>query len=281
MLFYLSGELRYSATAVWLTTAALLLAAPMCCQIVLVMNLEGGSCTDGSLLSSLPPSIGFLLDYALSATLLSNFLWMLSFNFATGNLPTGRAELLVLRGVSAVLAACGAISLVAHVVPRPVLAASAAFYVGLSVNVSCWWTAVWLRLQQGGLAELLPPSLVHLLVHERPIDWLRRDMLGTLVGYCRELLPLLMLPEEDMHHGLARISPRLRTALERRGLGHLLLPPTVRRLLLEPWANGPFYVRVRAGLPSPQELLLGASGVGAGSNGHVLNGLRVLSLIHI
>ena len=56
--------------------------------------------------------------------------------------------------------------------PRPV--ASTAVYLGVSLNFSCWWAAIWLQLQTKGVGAVLPADLAHALRNERPIDWLRR-----------------------------------------------------------------------------------------------------------
>ena len=268
MLVYICGQLRYSPITAWAAAVALL-AAPIGWHLFYLLPTP-------AIQSLLDGIYGQLLDYALAATLLSSFLWALTFSFTTAHVPAGRPELIVLRAVSAAVAAHGACSLVASTVPRPLLVASAMLYTGLSVNLSCWWASIWLSLQSRGLAWALHPSLLHALKHERPIDWLRRDMLGAAISYGRRLVPLMVLPEEDVHHGLALMPPRMRALLERPGLAHLVLPDSIRLLLLEPWAKGPPWVRVRSGLPGLGELVLGAEGPralnGSGHQPDVLNG---------
>ena len=253
MIYYLFGELHYSAPLVWFCSGALVLAIPV-----------GAHCFWH--LNDLPPEmvapVLLALDHACAATLCwgCNY-WLLTMSLTPHYLiPDGRPELFALRAASAVVAACSSVCLVAYTLPRFVLYAGTALYVGLGLNISVWWASLWLHLQDEGLASLLPPSLVHLLAHERPIDWLRKDMVGHLLTRCRQLLPLLVLPEEDLHHGLAILPPHVREALEARGLGRLVLPVSLRRLLLEPWASGPYYLRVR-GVASGQSagLMLGSS----------------------
>ena len=151
----------------------------------------------------------------------------------------------MLRALSAALAALGAVNLTTQILPRPVLAASTVLYLGVSLNLSCWWSAVWLQLQADGLASQLPDWLAHTLLEERPVDWLRRDFLGLLLLRCRQLIPILLLADDDLDAGLRLLPPSLRAQLEERGgLKRLLLPSAVRQLL-EPWERGPDYLRVR------------------------------------
>ena len=236
MIVCVCGELYYSAWLAWISVAIILAAAPAGCYVWHFVNLP----------PEWIPVAWSALDHLCAATLLSSLLYWFNLCNLTSEYYAcaKRPELLALRVISSLVASGAAISLVT-LLPRPVLTASAALYIALSLNLSSWWSALWLELQDGGLGSLLPPPLVHLLVHERPLDWLRRNMFGAVLLRCRQLAPLLVLPEQDLHHGLSLLPPDLRQALERRGLGHLLLPASVRRVLLEPWASGPQYLRVR------------------------------------
>ena len=164
-----------------------------------------------------------------------------------------KPELLALRGTSAVIVAAASTTLVVQVLPRLVLASATALYVGLSLNLGCWWASLWLRLQTDGLAAHLPPSVRRALLHERPIDWLRRSDWTEMVLRARQMLPLLLLPDGELRHGLAQLPPRLRRRLERPGLAALL--PITARQLLEPWASGPDLLRVRPLPISPLDVV--------------------------
>ena len=233
MLFYISGTLYYSCEIVWLTA----LAVP-CGALAVAAASHYRLCE--VLSDEVRALLYFILDYSLAATLLSGVLWypmVYSFTFA------GRAELHALRGVSAVAMAGAATALVVQLLSRPVLAASAMLYVGASLNASCWWAELWLYLQEGGIVRLLSPSLRHMLLHERPIDWLRRDDFSRLLLRVRELLPLLVLPESELHHGFAILPAELQARLQQPGLVSVL-PPCLLRTCIEPWARGNEWLRV-------------------------------------
>lgn len=234
------GRLYYSARLTWLFASAMSLALPAGFALAFLYwpQLD--------ILLASQPLLSSLLDHWLSATLLSGALWhFVTYSMTPGFLTDGRPELFVLRASSALVAALGAINLVTQLLPRPVLAASTVLYIGFSINCSCWWSAIILELQSDGLVSLLPSSLIHLLMHERPVDWLRRDFFSTVVLRCRQLLPIMMLPEEDLHHGLTQLPPSLREMLEERGGLRKLFLPTFVAQLLEPWQRGPDYLRVR------------------------------------
>ena len=195
MLFYLFGELYYSVPLVWLSSAVLLAAVP-------------GGILAWHASSSLPaewlPVASMALNHACAATLLSGSLyWIIPYNLDPGFcVAAGQPELFALRAVSALVASCAAISLVA-LLPQPVLYLGTVTYVGLSINLSCWWSSLWLHLQSGGLASLLPPSLLHVLAHERPIDFLRRNMLSELLSTCRQVSH-----SEASNPAVAALAPR-------------------------------------------------------------------------
>ena len=235
MIIYYFGKVYYSRTLSWACTTLVLLSVP---AAALAWHWRPHEC-----LSQESQALAMLaVDYWLAATLLSGPLWyLLAYSFA--RMDDDQPELLALRGTSAVIVAAASTTLVVQVLPRLVLASTAVLYVGLSLNLGCWWASLWLRLQTDGLAAHLPPSVRRALLHERPIDWMRRNDWTEMVLRARQMLPLLLLPECELRHGLAQLPPRLRRRLERPGLAALL--PNTARQLLEPWANGPDLLRVR------------------------------------
>ena len=164
-------------------------------------------------------SMGMLwmvIDHSLALTMLSGALWYPLIYSLTWRAE--RAELFAVRVTSSLLATGAASALVVQLMPRPMLCAATALYVGLSLNLSAWCAELWLSLQASGLRRLLPPSAVHWLEDERPIDWLRRDEWSRLVRRVRQLLPLLVLPDSELEHGLALLPDDFRRALEAPGL---------------------------------------------------------------
>lgn len=232
------GRLYYSTPLVWISAATLVLAAPA--ALFALHTLDATSVS----LSAWAP-FWRMLDLVLATTLLSGALWhFMVINLTPGFLHSGRPELYALRAASAMLVACGAVCLVAQLLPRPVLAACATLFVGVSINFSCWWAALWLHLQNSGGFALLPRPVRHALKNERLVDLLRRDVVSLFFARCRQLLPLLVLPDDELECGLALLPPTLRARLERRGLAHALLPDALCELL-EPWEQGPDYLCVR------------------------------------
>jgi len=245
MIIYYFGKVYYSRTLSWACTTLVLLSVP---AAALAWHLRPHEC-----LSQESQALAMLaVDYWLAATLLSGPLWyLLAYSFA--RMDDDQPELLALRGTSAVIVAAASTTLVVQVLPRLVLASATALYVGLSLNLGCWWASLWLRLQTDGLAAHLPPSVRRALLHERPIDWLRRSDWTEMVLRARQMLPLLLLPDGELRHGLAQLPPRLRRRLERPGLAALL--PNTARQLLEPWATGPDLLRVRPLPISPLDVV--------------------------
>eukprot|EP00900_Chrysochromulina_parva_P012955 jgi/Chrpa1/21660/Chrysochromulina_OHIO_Genome00005341-RA len=245
MIIYYFGKVYYSRTLSWACTTLVLLSVP---AAALAWHLRPHEC-----LSQESQALAMLaVDYWLAATLLSGPLWyLLAYSFA--RMDDDQPELLALRGTSAVIVAAASTTLVVQVLPRLVLASATALYVGLSLNLGCWWASLWLRLQTDGLAAHLPPSVRRALLHERPIDWLRRSDWTEMVLRARQMLPLLLLPDGELRHGLAQLPPRLRRRLERPGLAALL--PNTARQLLEPWAMGPDLLRVRPLPISPLDVV--------------------------
>ena len=245
MIIYYFGKVYYSRTLSWACTTLVLLSVP---AAALAWHWRPHEC-----LSQESQALAMLaVDYWLAATLLSGPLWyLLAYSFA--RMDDDQPELLALRGTSAVIVAAASTTLVVQVLPRLVLASATALYVGLSLNLGCWWASLWLRLQTDGLAAHLPPSVRRALLHERPIDWLRRSDWTEMVLRARQMLPLLLLPDGELRHGLAQLPPRLRRRLERPGLAALL--PNTARQLLEPWASGPDLLRVRPLPISPLDVV--------------------------
>ena len=157
-------------------------------------------------------------DYLLAATLLSGVLCnFLYYSLMAGFLTADRSELCLLRAISSLVAAAGAVYLVA-LLPRPVLVASTAVYLGVSLNFSCWWAAIWLQLQTKGVGAVLPADLAHALRNERPIDWLRRKSPDlSFFSKLRQVVTLLLLPEEDLDRALALLPPSRASAYSAAG----------------------------------------------------------------
>ncbi len=231
MLFYAYGRLYYVPILSWLT-AATLLAAPFVGYKLWLLRVGLNSEQVEALLGA--------ADYGMAGTLMSGVLYyFISYNLV----PDGRFELYLLRAASALLASAALLVLTVQLLSRPVLAASAALYAGASLNVSCWWTALMLRLQDGGLGELLPEPLHYVLLEMRPIDWLRSNSWTVLVTRLRQLVPVMLLPDDELHHAMELLPPEARERLLQRGL-HAELPRLISQLV-RPWAAGPDFLRVR------------------------------------
>lgn len=229
MLIYCLGRLYYSPVAVWLIFGSIL-AGPAVAWLISQALLHADGLTALTAWSA--------IDHVLATTLLSGVLWNpVSYSLSPVLDDENRPELRALRAASALLAAGAAVCLVVCLLPRPVLAASTALYVGVSLNASCWWSQIWLHLQAEGLAPLLPASLRETLYNTRPVDWLRSDNWSVMVLHARQVLAVTLLPEADLGHGLALMPPTLRAALESRGLRHVL--PGALRTALGPWREGP------------------------------------------
>lgn len=235
MIIYYFGKIYYSRVLSWIGVVLLSLSVP---AAAIAWQYQLHEC-----LSEDAQSLALLVaDYWLAATLLSGPLWyLLAYSFSV--FDPQQPELFALRCASAVTVALASTQLVVLLLPRAVLAATAALYIGFSLNVGCWWASLWLHLQAEGLAAQLPPSLRHALMTERPLDWLRRNDWTALLLRVRQVLPLLVLPDSELHHGLAVLPAELRERLERRGLACEL--PDSARQLLQPWAAGPDLLRVR------------------------------------
>ncbi|KAL1520984.1 hypothetical protein AB1Y20_022542 [Prymnesium parvum] len=258
MLLCYYGRLFYSAPLVWATSALLVLSLALAAAVYVYEPAVSLSDTSRAWLL-------LVADHTLAGILLSSVLY--SFILVNFTPNGGRVELFVLRCVSALLVSGASIALAVQLMPRNVLAASTVLYLGVSLNASCWWASLWLFLQKDGLAPLLPESLRDALLRDRLLDWLRQPFdYALLVQRLRQMLPLLVLPEEELHRGLALLPPELRARLQRPGLlnmeGEI---PRRLRAVLEPWSEGPDYLRVRPlQLPAPS-----STAAGKGTNGHV------------
>ena len=182
-----------------------------------------------------------IADYYMACTLCSGALyWFLLYSLTSSSTYP---ELYALRCASALLAAVALVELTVQALPRPVLAAATALYVGLSLNVCCWWASLVLRLQTTGLGGLLPEGLVHVLLQMRWLDWLRSDSFTVFLGQCRQLMPVVFLPEDELHLAVERLPPELRERILTPGIQQHL--PDGLRNLVRPWAAGPDGLRVR------------------------------------
>ena len=105
------------------------------------------------------PPLLLAVDHALAATLVTGVLWCLIKCSCNAGLHSVRSELYCLRVVSSLLAAGGATCLVVQLLPRQVLVACTALYIGLSLNFSCWRAALRLHVHDAGLVSILPARL--------------------------------------------------------------------------------------------------------------------------
>ena len=267
MLVYVFGRMYYSAEAVWATSAFVAASLPVG---VWLLRLE--QCLlDEQWLA--------VLDWALAAMLLNGVLWpFLQFNLT----PGGRADLYGLRATSALLASAALVALCVHSFSRMQLALLNAFYLGLTLNLASWSSALWLRMQPSGLAGLLLSDRVLQMVRTRPlVQWLREPLFQVSLLKLRQIVPLLLVPDEHLQTALSALPPGLRrklrqpilvraapplpprgyprdclrksvstlvaTALRARALAPMSqaeVPQTVREVL-QPWAEGPGHLCVR------------------------------------
>ena len=174
-----------------------------------------------------------LVDYTLAAALLLGILLgVLRLNFTRRGC---RVELYVLRCLSATIASIALLQLTVLILPRPVLVAAAVLCTCMAINAACWWSDLWLHLQAGGLASVLPETLRHTLTTITPLEWLRDDALSVLLGewfaFGRQLLPLTLLPESDLPMALEALPAKLRAQLLKPGLQ---VPGRARRETISP-----------------------------------------------
>lgn len=209
MLICISGQLYYSAEVVWLITSALLVIPPAFAAFYWYQSYVCPTWVTNEWLL-------FIIDHTLAGILLSNVLYP----FLTLNLTTNdsRVEIFALRCASALLASIASVALIVQLIPRPILAAGTMLLVGVSLNASCWWATVWLNLQASGLAPLLPEAIRRALLEDRLLDWLRNPVdFALLAQRLHQLMPLILLPEDELHHGLAMLPASLRARLQQPG----------------------------------------------------------------
>ena len=99
------------------------------------------------------------------------------------------------------------------------------------------------RLQHSGLAvdaRAAARRARHAARHR-----LRQDTIGPLVRLLWRLTPVLLAPESELPAALAALPPDLRAALEAPILSPAVPPPLWE--LLQPWADGPAWLRVHRG----------------------------------
>ena len=232
MLIYTFGRLYYLAGLSWLLALALLAAGPAAAYVLYWR--------DGPPL--LPAASLPLVDHALAGALVLGPLWpVLQLSFTPDGAP---AELYALRCASLACAAVALVALVAHALSRTALTLCTVAYVGASLHLTCWTSALWLRLQHSGLAAFLPAPLRGALGMPLVV-WLRQDTIGPLVRLLWRLTPVLLAPESELPAALAALPPDLRAALEAPILSPAVPPPLWE--LLQPWADGPAWLRVHRG----------------------------------
>ena len=227
MLVYWDGRMYYSSTTVWCTSALLTALLPAG-----VWLLRAEQCV-------LEEKWLAALDWVLAAFMVNGLLTpMLQWNLT----PSGRADLYVLRSVSAVLSSAALIALTVHTLTRTQLALSTALYVGISCNLASWSSAFWLHMQATGLGGLLPVGVRHTLRTKPLLQWLRDDYLTTCFQQLRRIAPLVLLPAEHLEAALAVMPPELRDRLQQPLVAEL---PAPVRELVQPWQDGPGHLRVR------------------------------------
>ena len=227
MLVYWDGRMYYSSTTVWCTSALLTALLPAG-----VWLLRAEQCV-------LEEKWLAALDWVLAAFMVNGLLTpMLQWNLT----PSGRADLYVLRSVSAVLSSAALIALTVHTLTRTQLALSTALYVGISCNLASWSSAFWLHMQATGLGGLLPVGVRYTLRTKPLLQWLRDDYLTTCFQQLRRIAPLVLLPAEHLEAALAVMPPELRDRLQQPLVAEL---PAPVRELVQPWQDGPGHLRVR------------------------------------
>ena len=193
MLVWWGGRLYYSDALVWLAAGGIAASAPL----AWTAGVWPEECLSVAGLQ--------VLDWCLSATVLHCIVgawlrWSLLPGWAAG-----RPSLYVLRATSALVGSASLLWLVATLVPRAVLGVSALLSVSLSLSGACWSAALWLQLQECGLAAALPPSLRAALLHTPPLELLGRDApLAQAVARALQLTGVLLVPEADRGAALQR-----------------------------------------------------------------------------
>lgn len=229
MLMYLNQCMYYSTEAVWATAAFILAALPVG---VYILRLE---------VCLLGESWLAALDWVLAAILVNGPLQL----FLQWNLtPGGRADLYALRSASALLTSASLVGLCVHSLSRMQLALCNGLYVGISLNLASWSSALWLHLQPLGLGGLLlPDQWLHALRTKPLLQWLREYTAAPVtLLQLRRMFPLLIVPDEHLETALEVLPAALRHRLAQPPLAEL---PTPLREVMQPWEHGPGYLRVR------------------------------------
>lgn len=232
MLIYWDGRLFYSDALVWAAAGSLASIVP--CALAL------------RAWPSLWPSEPVLqaLDFVLSALALNGVLgaW-LRWSLLPGWVAD-RPALYALRATSAIVGSASLVWLLVQMMPRHILAATALFSACVSYNSACWSAAVWLHLQDRGLAFLLPQPVRDVLLSTPPIELLIPDAsLTQMVSRFWQLLGVLLIPRADRPAALERLAPDFRARLTQPGIQAELPAPLTD--LVKPWSEGPSYLRVR------------------------------------
>ena len=232
MLLYWDGRLFYSDGLVWASAASLLFVGPAGLALLLFPTF-------------LPPErLLAPADYALSALVLNGVLgaW-LRWSLLPGWVA-GRPALYVLRVLSALVGSATLVWLLVQMIPRHILAGSALLSVCISYNSACWSAAIWLNFQDHGLGQLLPHGLHDVLFSTPPIEMLSTGMsLSQMISRFWQLMGVLVVPRADRPAALARLAPDFRARLTQPGIQGEL--PAKIAELIQPWSNGPDYLRVR------------------------------------
>jgi hypothetical protein len=231
MLIYWDGRLFYSDALVWAAAGSLVLIAPC----FLVLHAWPSLWPDESVLQA--------LDFVLSAVALNGVLgaW-LRWSLLPGWVAD-RLALYALRATSAVVGSVSLVWLLVQIMPRHILAGTALFSTCLSYNSACWSAAVWLYLQDRGLAILLPQSVRNVLLSTPPIELLVPDASLQILSRFWQLLGVLLIPRADRPAALERLAPDFRARLTQPGIQAEL--PAQLTDFVKPWSEGPGYLRVR------------------------------------
>jgi hypothetical protein len=232
MLLYWDGRLFYSDALVWAAVGSLASIVP--CFLAL------------RAWPSLLPSEPVLqaLDFVLSAVALNSVLgaW-LRWSLLPGWVAD-RPALYALRATSALVGSASLVWLLVQTMPRHLLAGTALFSTCLSYNSACWSAALWLYLQDRGLAILLPQPVRDILLTTPPIELLIPEAsLTQILSRFWQLVGLLLIPRADRPAALERLAPDFRARLTQPGIQAEL--PSQLTDLVKPWSEGPGYLRVR------------------------------------
>jgi len=232
MLVYWDGRLFYSDALVWAAAGSLALLVP--CSLAL------------RAWPSLWPSEPVLqaLDFVLSSVALNGILgaW-LRWSLLPGWVAD-RPALYALRATSAVVGSASLVWLLVQMMPRHILAGTALLSTCISYNSACWSAALWLYLQDRGLAVLLPQPVRNILLSTPPIELLVPDAsLTQIVSRFWQLLGVLLIPRADRPAALDRLAPDFRARLTQPGIQAEL--PAQLTDFVKPWSEGPGYLRVR------------------------------------